>query len=86
MKILIYGAGVLGSYLAHVLVRGDNDVTMLARGQRFKELKKNGLIIRHYVQCKTTVDKVNVINTCVRHHLCGDAVYAFTGDTACSSG
>jgi 2-dehydropantoate 2-reductase len=63
MKILVYGAGVVGSYLAHVLVRGGNDVTMLARGQRFKDLEKDGLIIRHYVQCKTTVDKVNVVNT-----------------------
>ncbi|WP_419891048.1 ketopantoate reductase family protein [Paenibacillus xylanexedens] len=32
MKILVYGAGVLGSQLAHVLVRGGNDVTVLARG------------------------------------------------------
>jgi len=30
MKILVYGAGVLGSYLAHVLVRGGNDVFLLA--------------------------------------------------------
>lgn len=63
MKILVYGAGVLGSYLAHVLVRGSNEVTMLARGQRVKELKKDGIIIHHYFQCKTTVDKVNVIST-----------------------
>jgi 2-dehydropantoate 2-reductase len=29
MRVLIYGAGVLGSYLAHALVRGGNDVTIL---------------------------------------------------------
>ncbi|NRZ44230.1 ketopantoate reductase [Clostridium beijerinckii] len=52
MKILVYGAGVLGSYLAHVLIRGGNDVTLLARNERFKELKNNGLVIRHYIQCK----------------------------------
>ncbi|MCG7406608.1 ketopantoate reductase family protein [Paenibacillus sp. ACRRX] len=61
MRILIYGAGVLGSYLAHVLVRGDNDVTMLARGRRVDELQKDGLVIRHYFQLHTTVDKVSVI-------------------------
>ena len=63
MKILVYGAGIQGSYLAHVLVRGGNDVTILARGKRFDELKKDGIIIRHYLQLKTTVDRVNVINT-----------------------
>ncbi len=63
MKIVIYGAGVLGSYLAHVLVRGGNDVTVLARGKRIEELKGDGLVIRHYLQRKTTVDKVHVIST-----------------------
>lgn len=56
MKILVYGAGVLGSYLAHVLHRGGNDVTLLARGKRLAELQQNGLVIRHYAQCRTTVD------------------------------
>ena len=61
MKVLVYGAGVLGSYLAHVLVRAGNDVTMLARGNRYKELAQNGLVVRHAVQLKTTEDKVNLI-------------------------
>ena len=63
MRILIYGAGVQGSYLAHVLVRGGNNVTVLARGKRLDELKNDGVVIRHYFQLKTTVDKVNVIST-----------------------
>ncbi|MEL7608295.1 MAG: 2-dehydropantoate 2-reductase N-terminal domain-containing protein [Bacillota bacterium] len=62
MRILVYGAGVLGSYLAHVLIRGGNDVTLLARGERLKELQANGLVIRHYVQLKTTVDPVRLID------------------------
>ncbi|MFC9712464.1 ketopantoate reductase family protein [Paenibacillus sp. NPDC056933] len=60
MKILVYGAGVLGSQLAHVLVRGGNDVTMLARGQRAEELERDGIVIRHVFQFKTTVDPVQV--------------------------
>ncbi|QAT48735.1 ketopantoate reductase family protein [Caproiciproducens sp. NJN-50] len=60
MKILVYGAGVLGSYLAHVLHRGGNDVTLLARGSRLEELGKNGLVIRHYLQFHTTVDQVGL--------------------------
>ncbi|QBD75988.1 ketopantoate reductase family protein [Ktedonosporobacter rubrisoli] len=63
MKILVYGAGVQASYLAHVLIRGGNDVTVLARGKRSEELQKDGIVIRHYLQCKTTVDSVNVIST-----------------------
>ncbi|GIP23176.1 ketopantoate reductase family protein [Paenibacillus sp. J22TS3] len=61
MRILVYGAGVLGSYLAHELVRGGNDITMLARGSRADELEKSGNVIRHYLQLRTTVDKVTVI-------------------------
>lgn len=63
MRILVYGAGIQGSYLAHVLIRGGNDVTMLARGKRSDELKGEGIVIRHYLQHKTTVDRVNVIDT-----------------------
>ncbi|WP_054941191.1 ketopantoate reductase family protein [Paenibacillus ihuae] len=63
MKTLVYGAGVLGSYLAHVLVQGGNDVTVLARGVRAEELERDGLVIRHYFQRKTTTDKVKVIST-----------------------
>ncbi|MGG3281045.1 ketopantoate reductase family protein [Paenibacillus solani] len=61
MRILVYGAGVLGSYLAHELVRGGNEVTMLARGRRADELQQDGNVIRHYFQLRTTIDKVNVI-------------------------
>lgn len=32
MKILVYGAGVIGSYLTHMLCAAGNDVTLLARG------------------------------------------------------
>ncbi|WP_326104264.1 ketopantoate reductase family protein [Paenibacillus favisporus] len=63
MNILVYGAGVLGSYLAHVLVRGGHAVTVLARGKRAEELEQSGLVIRHYFQRKTTVDRIRVIRT-----------------------
>lgn len=60
MKLLIYGAGVLGSHLAHTLHTAGHDVTVLARGQRFETLKNNGLKIRHYLQHKTTIDNIKV--------------------------
>ncbi|MGE7606984.1 ketopantoate reductase family protein [Peribacillus frigoritolerans] len=62
MRVLVLGAGVLGSYLAHSLIKAGNDVTMLARGKRFEQLNTNGLVIKHYFQKKTTVDIVDVIS------------------------
>lgn len=40
MKLLVYGAGVIGSYLAHVLCSAGHDVSILARGRRKEELEK----------------------------------------------
>ncbi|MCM1268711.1 MAG: NAD-binding protein [Bacteroidales bacterium] len=60
MKVLVYGVGVIGCELAHVLKKGGNDVTLLARGDWKDTLEKRGLVIRHYLQRKTTVDKVTV--------------------------
>ncbi len=31
MNVLVYGAGVIGCYLTHVLCEAENDVTLLAR-------------------------------------------------------
>ena len=61
MKVLVYGSGVIGSYLAHVLCRAGNDVTMLARGKWKEQLEKNGLRIRHHLQRKDTLDHPAVI-------------------------
>ena len=46
MKILVYGAGVLGCNLARNLLRAGKDVTLLARGNWAAEIKQNGLRIR----------------------------------------
>jgi 2-dehydropantoate 2-reductase len=61
-KILIYGAGVLGCYLAHRLIRAGNDLTLLARGDWKRTIDEHGLVVRHYVQMKTTVDRVKTID------------------------
>lgn len=62
MRVLVLGAGVLGSYLAHSLLKAGNDVTILARGTRYEQLSEQGLVISHYFQKKTTVDRVKVIS------------------------
>ena len=45
MKILVYGAGVLGCNLARNLFHAGKDVTLLARGNWAEEIRKNGLRI-----------------------------------------
>ncbi len=46
MKILIYGVGGIGGYLGSKLLETDNDIMFIARGERLKYLKKNGLEIK----------------------------------------
>ena len=64
MRILVYGAGVQGCELAHRLLQNKkNVVTMLARGEWKERLNQRGLVIRHWAQCRTTVDRVATIDT-----------------------
>ncbi len=55
MKILLFGVGAIGSLMTHFLCKAGNEVTVVARST-YEELNKNGLVIRHYLQKKTTVD------------------------------
>ena len=84
MKILFYGAGVIGSlYASELFTHKDkikeiiNDETdkypnfntpqveiyILARGKRLEDIKKNGIMINHYLQKKETIVNVPVIET-----------------------
>ena len=38
-----------------------NEVAVLTRGRRKRELERNGLVTRHHLQRRTTVDRVRVI-------------------------
>lgn len=62
MKILVYGAGVIGGQLAHALSICGNEVTVIARGQWADTLRNEGLRIHHYIQRKDTVDHPRVLN------------------------
>lgn len=64
MRILVYGAGVQGCELAHRLAQNEkNTVTLLARGEWKERIDQKGLVIRHWAQCKTTVDRMATIET-----------------------
>lgn len=67
MRTLVFGAGVIGAYLAHVLCEGGNDVCILARKKRAESLNKNGLVIYHHLQHKTTRDKVEAVTSIEGH-------------------
>lgn len=59
MRILIIGAGVVGSNLAHSIKKG-NDITILARNKTYDVLKNKGIVINHKLG-KRTIDHFNVI-------------------------
>ncbi len=64
MRILVYGAGVLGCGLTHMLLQNKkNDVTLLARGEWKERIDQKGLNIRHVAQCRTTVDRVKTVDS-----------------------
>ncbi|MDA3928712.1 MAG: NAD-binding protein [Prolixibacteraceae bacterium] len=49
-KILIYGAGVIGSTFGGLLAKCGHDVTLLARNKRLNELKDKGLLLNRINQ------------------------------------
>lgn len=61
MNVLVYGAGVIGCYLTHVLCEAGNDVTLLARGNWKQHLEVNGLKIYHRLQKKNTIDRPRLV-------------------------
>lgn len=61
MKILIFGAGVLGCNLARNFFRGGKDVTLLARGNWADEIQKNGLRIRDKFIPRISVSRIPVV-------------------------
>ena len=63
MKILIYGAGVLGSLCAARLQSAGQEVWLLARGQRLEDLRQHGLVLENMVTDERSEMKVNVLET-----------------------
>jgi 2-dehydropantoate 2-reductase len=42
---------------------GKKDITLLARGAWKETIDRDGLCIRHYIQCRTTVDRIKTIES-----------------------
>ena len=61
MRILIYGAGVLGCNLARNLFRAGKDVTLLARGSWAEKIRRNGLRIKDKFSPCVSVSRIPVL-------------------------
>lgn len=61
VKILIYGAGVIGSMFAYKLKTGGNEISILARGKRLQDLRHHGLVIQDDIFHKEYKTPINVV-------------------------
>ena len=61
MRILVFGAGVLGCNLARNLFRAGKDVSLLARGSWAEKIQKNGLRIKDKFSPRMSVSRIPVV-------------------------
>ena len=61
MKILVYGAGVLGSLYAARLQESRQEVSLLARGQRLADLREHGIVLEDAITGHRTTTRVDVV-------------------------
>jgi 2-dehydropantoate 2-reductase len=61
LKILFYGAGVIGSVYAARLKDSGQDVSILARGDRLAAIKEHGIVLEDVQSGRRTETPVNVV-------------------------
>ena len=71
-KVLVFGAGTIGSYYTYKLNNANIDVTLLARGARYEYLKENGVELFDEITKKKFSSKIKVID-----HIDPDEVFDF---------
>ncbi len=62
MKILVYGAGNIGSLYAAKLRNAGNDITILARGQRLQEIREQGILLQEFHSGQKTTTHVDAVD------------------------
>ncbi len=65
MKILVFGAGPLGSLMTARLHEAGQDVSILARNKRLEDIKKHGIVIQEEGSGKKEVAKVNPVKSLI---------------------
>jgi 2-dehydropantoate 2-reductase len=58
MRILVYGAGAIGSIFAGKMAQKGYDVTILARRNRYNEINEKGIILKNSLNGK--IDNINI--------------------------
>jgi len=61
MRILVFGAGPLGSLLAARLHQGGQQVTLLARGERLLQLRQYGVVLRSWTSKEEEIVEVPLL-------------------------
>lgn len=61
MRIVIVGAGVVGSFNAARLKDAGQDVTLLARGRRLAELREHGVVLENFRTGQRTITQVPLV-------------------------
>ena len=70
MKILFYGAGVLGSLYAARLQEAGQEVSILARGQRLADIREHGIVLEDGDNGQRTTTRIKAVE-----HLVPDDAY-----------
>jgi len=61
MKVLVYGAGPLGSLFAARLHEGGHEVSLLARGPRLADLQEHGVVLVDFHTSQETVARPRIV-------------------------
>ncbi|MBN1437960.1 MAG: ketopantoate reductase family protein [Anaerolineales bacterium] len=61
MKILVFGAGPLGSFFSARLLEAGHEVALLARGQRLTDLRQHGLVLVDTESGKESVSRPRIV-------------------------
>ncbi len=61
MRILVFGAGVLGSLYAARLQDAGHEVTVVARGQRYRDIRERGIVVVYADARERTTTRVDVV-------------------------
>ena len=68
MRILIYGAGVVGSLYAALLADAGYDTSIYARGKRLEILKNDGLLYKKNQDWKRYMFMLTLTDVTFHHH------------------
>jgi ketopantoate reductase len=62
MRVLVFGAGVLGSLYAARWTEAGHDVTVLARGRRYEDIVEHGIVLVDFESDRRSTTPVRVVD------------------------